>query len=125
MNFLNYHFLFYIHKNNSIRKKWHFQSIFNLLSISNMQETVGIIQLLDPEGKGKVSFKDFCQGVQQILEVQGQYEMSYSIHNYLEMNCCSMQKVVSRAFCFCVCVSHLVVHAKTWGLLFCCLFICP
>lgn len=52
---------------------------------------MGIIQLLDPEGKGKVSFKDFCQGVQQILEVQGQYEMSYSIHNDLQVNC-SMQK---------------------------------
>ncbi|XP_060608216.1 rab11 family-interacting protein 4-like isoform X2 [Ruditapes philippinarum] len=34
------------------------------------EEVIGIIQLLDPEGKGKVSFTDFCQGVQQILEVQ-------------------------------------------------------
>jgi len=43
--------------------------LYNLFSF--LQEVVGIIHLLDPEGKGKVSFQDFCQGVQQILEVQG------------------------------------------------------
>lgn len=40
------------------------------------EETIGIIQLLDPEGKGKVSFTDFCQGVQQILEVQALSQQS-------------------------------------------------
>lgn len=41
---------------------------------------IGIIQLLDPEGKGKVSFADFCQGVQQILEVQGKVELLDLLH---------------------------------------------
>ncbi|XP_052267224.1 rab11 family-interacting protein 4A-like isoform X2 [Dreissena polymorpha] len=42
----------------------------------NEEETVGIIHLLDPEGKGKVSFQDFCAGVQQILEVQAASKQS-------------------------------------------------
>ena len=46
------------------------------------QEVIGIIQLLDPEGKGKVSFTDFCQGVQQILEVQGDVSFSFSVVLY-------------------------------------------
>lgn len=44
---------------------------------------VGIIQLLDPEGKGRVSFQDFCEGVQQILEVQGESEELSYIMKYL------------------------------------------
>jgi hypothetical protein len=47
-------------------------------SLFIFQEVIGIIQLLDPEGKGKVSFTDFCQGVQQILEVQGRPFFSLS-----------------------------------------------
>ncbi|XP_052765644.1 rab11 family-interacting protein 4A-like isoform X2 [Mya arenaria] len=42
----------------------------------NEEETVGIIQLLDPEGRGRVSFQDFCTGVQQILEVQASSKQS-------------------------------------------------
>lgn len=33
------------------------------------QEIIGIIQILDPEGKGKINFEDFCKGVQQILDI--------------------------------------------------------
>ena len=50
----------------------------NLLTVHNsqhyfsvLQETVGIINLLDPEGKGKINFQEFCRGVQEVLEVQG------------------------------------------------------
>ena len=35
------------------------------------QETIGIIHLLDPEGKGRINFQEFCKGVQEVLEVQG------------------------------------------------------
>ncbi|XP_078317979.1 rab11 family-interacting protein 4-like isoform X7 [Crassostrea virginica] len=34
------------------------------------EKIVGIIQILDPEGKGKINFDDFCEGVQQINELQ-------------------------------------------------------
>uniref|UniRef100_A0A8W8IUF0 Rab11 family-interacting protein 3 n=1 Tax=Magallana gigas TaxID=29159 RepID=A0A8W8IUF0_MAGGI len=34
------------------------------------EKIVGIIQILDPEGKGKINFEDFCEGVQQINELQ-------------------------------------------------------
>jgi len=34
------------------------------------QSIVGIVQILDPDGKGKINFGDFCQGVQQILDLQ-------------------------------------------------------
>ncbi|OWF45665.1 Rab11 family-interacting protein 3 [Mizuhopecten yessoensis] len=36
------------------------------------ENVVGIVQILDPEGKGKINFDDFCQGVNQILELQPQ-----------------------------------------------------
>lgn len=36
------------------------------------EELVGIIQFLDPDGKGKINFKDFCQGVQRILALPTQ-----------------------------------------------------
>ena len=39
-----------------------------------LQETIGIINLLDPEGKGKINFQEFCRGVQEVLEVQGKNE---------------------------------------------------
>lgn len=38
--------------------------------LSLFQKIVGIIQILDPEGKGKINFEDFCEGVQQINELQ-------------------------------------------------------
>ncbi|XP_069124898.1 uncharacterized protein [Argopecten irradians] len=36
------------------------------------ENVIGIVQILDPEGKGKINFDDFCQGVNQILELQPQ-----------------------------------------------------
>lgn len=35
----------------------------------SFQEIVGIVQILDPEGKGKINFEEFCSGVQQISEI--------------------------------------------------------
>ena len=29
-----------------------------------------IVALLDPDGNGKIHFKEFCQGVQQILQLK-------------------------------------------------------
>ncbi|XP_052070144.1 rab11 family-interacting protein 4A-like isoform X3 [Mytilus californianus] len=37
---------------------------------SDGQEIIGIIQLLDPNGKGKISFDEFCSGVQQITDIR-------------------------------------------------------
>lgn len=36
------------------------------------EELCGIIQFLDPDGKGKINFNDFCQGVQRILSLPNQ-----------------------------------------------------
>ncbi|XP_063445432.1 rab11 family-interacting protein 4A-like isoform X4 [Mytilus trossulus] len=37
---------------------------------SDGQEIIGIIQLLDPDGKGKISFDEFCSGVEQITDIR-------------------------------------------------------
>ena len=34
------------------------------------QEIIGIVQLLDPDGKGKINFEEFCSGVQQITDIR-------------------------------------------------------
>ena len=44
------------------------------------QAVVGIVHILDPEGKGKINFKDFCKGVQQILELQQPLSPSKYLH---------------------------------------------
>ncbi|XP_059146652.1 rab11 family-interacting protein 4B-like isoform X2 [Physella acuta] len=36
------------------------------------EELTGIINLLDPEGRGLISYADFCEGIQQIIEIQQQ-----------------------------------------------------
>uniref|UniRef100_A0A0B6ZQZ4 EF-hand domain-containing protein n=1 Tax=Arion vulgaris TaxID=1028688 RepID=A0A0B6ZQZ4_9EUPU len=36
------------------------------------EELTGIINLLDPDGRGVISFPDFCEGIKQILEIQQQ-----------------------------------------------------
>ena len=38
------------------------------------QVVTGVVNLLDPEGKGQISFEDFCRGVEQIVEIQQQGE---------------------------------------------------
>ncbi|GFO39264.1 Rab11 family-interacting protein 4, partial [Plakobranchus ocellatus] len=35
-------------------------------------ELTGIVNLLDPEGRGVISYSDFCEGVQQIIDIQQQ-----------------------------------------------------
>ncbi|XP_041364795.1 rab11 family-interacting protein 3-like isoform X2 [Gigantopelta aegis] len=39
------------------------------------QEITGIINLLDPEGIGLISFDNFCDGIKQILEIQSQVQI--------------------------------------------------
>ncbi|XP_012939801.1 rab11 family-interacting protein 4B [Aplysia californica] len=39
---------------------------------ASTEELTGVITLLDPEGRGLISYADFCQGVQQIIEIQQQ-----------------------------------------------------
>nr|KAG5709696.1 hypothetical protein BaRGS_027721 [Batillaria attramentaria] len=36
------------------------------------EEITGVINLLDPEGRGQISFDDFSRGVEQIIEIQQQ-----------------------------------------------------
>lgn len=40
------------------------------------EEITGVINLLDPEGHGQISFDDFCRGVEQIIEIQQQVQSS-------------------------------------------------
>nr|ASM47585.1 Rab11 family-interacting protein 3 [Leptochiton asellus] len=47
----------------------HFKNQVKELGDFGGEEIVGIVQLLDPEGKGKINFEEFCQGVQQISEL--------------------------------------------------------
>ena len=42
----------------------------NLVSMLCLQSIEKIVALLDPEGNGKIHFKAFCQGVQQILQLK-------------------------------------------------------
>lgn len=58
----------------------------------SFQKIVGIIQILDPEGKGKINFEDFCEGVQQINELQvplspSKYNGGSGINNSLVNHC--------------------------------------
>ncbi|KAL8593318.1 hypothetical protein ACOMHN_009971 [Nucella lapillus] len=38
----------------------------------DLEEITGVINLLDPEGRGLISFDDFCRGVEQIIDIQQQ-----------------------------------------------------
>ena len=40
--------------------------------VTVLQEITGVINLLDPEGRGLISFDDFCRGVGQIVDIQQQ-----------------------------------------------------
>ncbi|KAI8796973.1 rab11 family-interacting protein 4B isoform X3, partial [Biomphalaria glabrata] len=40
-------------------------------------QLTGIINLLDPEGRGLISYSDFCDGVQQIIELQQQVSRNF------------------------------------------------
>lgn len=42
----------------------------------DLEEITGVINLLDPEGRGLISLDDFCRGVGQIVEIQQQAHSS-------------------------------------------------
>ncbi|KAK7111662.1 rab11 family-interacting protein 4B-like isoform X1 [Littorina saxatilis] len=42
----------------------------------DLEEITGVINLLDPEGRGLISFEDFCRGVTQIVDIQQQAHSS-------------------------------------------------
>ena len=64
------------------------------------QETIGIIHLLDPEGKGKINFQEFCKGVQEVLEVQGK---KIKVNQLLQL--CTASTVWSEAVIYCIYVA--------------------
>ncbi|KAK3767877.1 hypothetical protein RRG08_059207 [Elysia crispata] len=39
---------------------------------AGIEELTGIVNLLDPEGRGVIGYTDFCEGVQQIIDIQQQ-----------------------------------------------------
>ncbi|ESP01457.1 hypothetical protein LOTGIDRAFT_157642 [Lottia gigantea] len=45
------------------------------------EAVTGIINFLDPDAKGVITFDDFCEGVQQIQDLQAQ------VHTSLNGNC--------------------------------------
>ena len=52
-----------------------------------LQEITGVINLLDPDGKGLISFDDFCRGVGQIVDIQQQgkitlYSCLLTVHTW-------------------------------------------
>ncbi|XP_076447146.1 rab11 family-interacting protein 4-like isoform X2 [Babylonia areolata] len=42
----------------------------------DLEEITGVINLLDPEGRGLISYDDFCRGVEQIIDIQNQAQSS-------------------------------------------------
>ncbi|XP_013066260.1 rab11 family-interacting protein 4B-like isoform X3 [Biomphalaria glabrata] len=59
----------------------HFQELakdhFFGAECTETEQLTGIINLLDPEGRGLISYSDFCDGVQQIIELQQQVSRNF------------------------------------------------
>ncbi|XP_050394296.1 rab11 family-interacting protein 4A isoform X5 [Patella vulgata] len=45
---------------------------------SGIEAVTGIINFLDPDAKGVINFDDFCEGVQQIQDLQSQVQSSFN-----------------------------------------------
>ncbi|KAH9489893.1 hypothetical protein Btru_044515, partial [Bulinus truncatus] len=59
----------------------HFQELardhFFGADCTETEQLTGIVHLLDPEGRGLISYSDFCEGVQQIIELQQQVSQNF------------------------------------------------